>query len=163
MPIALRRQIAVTSVPNTRGTPNVDRRLFLVTAPNGIESVQPVPRSPHVGIWWHSSNRLVAFAEAIDSLPEFVGLVDSDLGHNELWKKAWPVLGCDKLTEYFDVPRGRVLWSPSRKRGLIYHGNATNTEMLNQIAATFGLRRWDVRHDDHYVVGENLEKFFGDE
>jgi len=68
-------------------------------------------------------------------------------------------LGCDELAEYFDVPRGRVLWSPSKERGLIYHDDSTDTETLNQIAAMFGLRRWDVRHDDHYFVGENLKRF----
>jgi len=141
----------------------VDCRLFLVAEPTGFESVHPAPSSPHVGIWWHRSQRLVGFAQAIDDLPEFVGLVDSDLGHNDLWTAARPELGCDELAEYFDVPRGRVLWSPSKKRGLIYHGNGTDTETLNQIAAMFGLLRWDVQHDDHYFVGENLEKFLDDE
>jgi hypothetical protein len=141
----------------------VDGRLFLVAEPNGIESVHAAPSSPHVGIWWHRSHRLVGFAQTIDDLKEFVGLVDSDLGHNDLRTEARPEFGCGELTEYFDVPRGRGLWSPSTERGLIYHGNGTDTETLNQIAAMFGLRRWDVRHDDHYFVGENLKRFLDDE
>lgn len=35
---------------------------FIFAALNGNESVHPAPSSPHVGIWWHQANRLVAFA-----------------------------------------------------------------------------------------------------
>ena len=134
--------------------------LFIVVGHELTEVDSQGLSEPHVGIWWQGREGLVAFAQALDAVEEPMPLIDSDLAHNDLWPHAAGRLGADRTSEYFEIPRGRVLWDSTRDRGIVYHGNATGRETLVQVAALFGLPNWETRKDDHYLMGESLERFY---
>lgn len=87
-------------------------------------------------------------------------LLDTNLSHDEVWPVVRPLLDCPEETEYFDIPRGRILYDAWEQRGVIYHGNATPREALERLAEVFGLPDWEDRLDEHYLTGEALELFY---
>ena len=70
--------------------------------------------------------------------------------------------GLTEFTEYFSIPRGRVLWSPAKQSSIIYHGNSTNPERLDKIANVFHLGEWESRTDIHYMMGDSIDHLFED-
>ncbi len=113
-----------------------------------------------VGVWWHDAKQLVGFLEPLRKRETSSRLIDSDLDHCTVWETARKILGRPRTTEYFDVPRGRVLWDGARGFGLVYHGNETTAELVEELARIYRLPRWKSRRDDHYLVGAELEEFF---
>ena len=87
---------------------------------------------------------------------------DSDYAHNDLWPEAGMQFGLDSSAEYFDVPRGRVLWSPTKQISVIDHGNATPQPRLEQIAEMFHLDKWTAHTDIHYIIGDVVDPYFYD-
>lgn len=71
--------------------------------------------------------------------------------------------GLDASAEYFDVPRGRVLWSPAKQISIIYHGNATPPDRLQRIAQTFQLEGWIAQTDIHYMIGDVVDTYFSED
>ncbi|TWU10514.1 hypothetical protein [Allorhodopirellula heiligendammensis] len=69
-------------------------------------------------------------------------------------------LGLTDFEEYFSVPRGRVLWSPTKKTSIVYHGNTTTPERLQKIADEFSLADWESRTDIHYMMGDAIGDLF---
>ena len=67
--------------------------------------------------------------------------------------------GLDVSAEYFDVPRGRVLWSPAKKSSVIYHGNRTPKHRLEKIAETFRLDDYTAKTDFHYMIGDAVDDY----
>jgi len=76
---------------------------------------------PQIGIWWDNGSKIVSFSHAPGEADRYTGLCDSDFTHNDLWRKAAKQFSLSEFQEYFSIPRGRVLWSPSKKIGVIYH------------------------------------------
>ena len=138
-------------------------RIFIAVGHELTEVDLSVVTEPHVGIWWQGDGGVVAYAQSLASVEAPMPLLDSDLAHNDMWPHAQVALGCGRASEYFDTPRGRVLWDGTTGSGIIYHGNATGRVQLSQVAAMFGLPQWRARLDDHYLVGESLEEFYGAE
>lgn len=118
--------------------------------------------SPLIGIWWDNGSKIVAFHHPPDEDDVQVGFCDSDYAHNDFWPEAGMQLGLDASAEYFDVPRGRVLWSPARQISVIYHGNATPQPRLERIAETFQLDKWTAQTDTHYMIGDAVDEYFDD-
>ena len=117
-------------------------------------------RGRYVGVWWHLRDRLLACRQSVEGIEGPGGLLDTDLSHDAVWPVVRQELGCTEETEYFDVPRGRVLFDARQLSGVIYHGNATPREVLQQLARVFGMARWDERRDEHYLTGEALQEFY---
>lgn len=114
----------------------------------------------HVGIWWQSEQKIVGFGQLLTATTKTVQLVDSSLGHADIWDLARRLLSCPSGVEYFSIPRGRVLWHRVRDLGIIYHGNATPAGVLPKLARLFGLPKWEAHQDSHYLVGDALEAFY---
>ena len=114
----------------------------------------------HVGIWWHDDERLVAFLQSISEIKAVGHLIDSDLAHDAVWEIARHELTGHENAEYFDIPRGRIVWDTVHCSGILYHGNATPTEVFEELARLFRLPRWEARLDEHYLTGEALEEFY---
>ena len=119
-------------------------------------------RRPAVGIWWDNGQQIVAYPLLPGEADREVGLCDSDDTHNDLWPDAARQFGLSDDDEYFSVPRGRVLWSPSKKTSIIYHGNATTPDRLQKIAAEFSLSDWEACSDIHYMMGDAIDDLFDD-
>ena len=116
--------------------------------------------SPLIGIWWDNGSKIIAFNHVPDESDVQAGYCDSDYAHNDFWPKAGMQFGLDESAEYFDVPRGRVLWSPVKQASVIYHGNATPQDRLEKIAETFQLDDWTARTDIHYTIGGAVDDLF---
>lgn len=114
----------------------------------------------HVGIWWHDDELLVAFLQSISEIKAEGHLIDSDLSHDSVWETARHELTGHENAEYFDIPRGRIVWDTVRCSGILYHGNATPTNVFEQLARLFRVPRWEARLDEHYLTGEALEEFY---
>ncbi|WP_417735657.1 hypothetical protein [Rosistilla oblonga] len=117
---------------------------------------------PQIGIWWDNGSLIVAFPHKPVAPDLSTGLCDSDDAHNDLWPDAAMQLGLSDFAEYFSVPRGRVLWSPAKQSSIIYHGNVTTPERLEEIAKEFHLDEWESRTDIHYMMGNSLDDLFDD-
>ena len=114
----------------------------------------------HVGIWWHDAERLVAFLQSISEIKAVGHLIDSDLTHDAVWETARHELTGHEDAEYFDIPRGRIVWDTVHCSGILYHGNATPTDVFEELAKLFRLPRWEARLDEHYLTGDALEAFY---
>lgn len=137
----------------------VQATLFISDLQGHHETRKPVTEA-HVGIWWHNGTRIVGFAQAVTSIQEPRQICDSNLAHADTWDIARKYLSCSDEAEYFSVPRGRILWHKVNAHGIVYHGNATQTPVLQQVARLFGLSKWEARLDVHYLTGDALEEFY---
>lgn len=119
------------------------------------------PLGFYVGIWWHDTKRIVTFLQSITEFQEQIGhLLDSDLSHDSVWDMARNELSCSLESEYFDIPRGRILWHTVHAAGVVYHGNSTPAAVFKELARIYRLPRWELRLDEHYLTGEALEDFY---
>jgi hypothetical protein len=120
-------------------------------------------KGPHVGIWWAEGKRIAAMLQAGAKVRTREPLVDSDLDH---WRQ-WPAVAGhfvrSKSDNYFDVPRGRVLLNRATGSGVIYHGNETEQDALQEIAKLYELPQWDSHVDEHYLMGAEIDDLFDDE
>ena len=114
----------------------------------------------HVGIWWNDDKRLVAMLQTISKIKNVGHLIDSDLSHDSAWETARHELSGHEDAEYFDIPRGRIVWDTVHCSGVLYHGNATPTDVFEELAKLFRLPRWEARLDEHYLTGDALEVFY---
>lgn len=146
-----------TFMPRRKSWPSV---LFLCEE----EKLQRIERTcdlgVYIGLWWHDDQRVVAFLQAIIEIEAVGPLVDSDLSHDSAWEIARHELSGPEAAEYFDLPRGRIIWDTVHHSGILYHGNATPTEVFEELAKLFRLPRWEARLDEHYLTGEALEAFY---
>jgi hypothetical protein len=121
-----------------------------------------------VGVFWIYRKTVVGRAIDLETGEEGVpGLIDSPDNHADLWEKvvlgAFPEL-CDH--QYFDIPRGRVLWDANNERAIVYLDASLNApEIRAEIARFFDLYddaiTW--RSDAHYNTNkEALNKLFSD-
>lgn len=114
----------------------------------------------HAGIWWHNDKQLVAFRQPVSDIEATWHLIDSDLSHDSVWDIARRELHCPPTAEYFQIPRGRILWDTVHRAGIVYHGNSTPEVIVKELARFYGLPRWEARLDEHYLTGEALKDYF---
>lgn len=114
----------------------------------------------HVGIWWHDAQRLFAFLQSIAQIKEPGNLIDSELSHDSCWDIVRKDFSCRNETEYYEIPRGRIVWDTIHRSRIVYHGNSTSEDHLEELARIFRLPRWVPRLDDHYLTGESLEAYY---
>jgi hypothetical protein len=123
-------------------------------------SAKIAPVVPLIGIWWDSGNRIVVFTEMPDRSKAVHGICDSDFAHDDCWLDAAKQLSISTDTEYFHVPRGRVMWHVKNATSVILHGNETGRERLELIASEFRLSNWRAEMDDHYMIGDPTDLFW---
>ncbi|MDD6962164.1 MAG: hypothetical protein PUI64_04595 [Treponema succinifaciens] len=116
-------------------------------------------KTPSVGIWWFYYGE-VLFADSVaveNGLPYgecITGLSD----HAEFWKQLLKNGELDKIpqnlqSEYFYIPRGRVVFHKDTGRFTILHGGLKKRE-LNKIRKFFCLQKelTDFDTDFHYKI-----------
>ncbi|MBS0205534.1 MAG: helix-turn-helix domain-containing protein [Planctomycetes bacterium] len=103
---------------------------------------------------------VLRFLQSIAEIKTVGHLIDSDLSHDVSWDTARQELRCQAEAEYFDIPRGRIVWDTVHRAGILYHGNETPVEAFEELARLFRLPRWEARLDEHYLTGEALEEFY---
>src|SRR4051794_1847439 len=109
---------------------------------------------PRVGIFWVVGGEVVAFTEPLGHVGPVNGVRDSDLGHDALWpmvQRRHPRLRC---LEYWQVPRGRVLYREREHRFdlLMPTAEGRDRRLVAAVAERFGLPagRFIVAWDLHY-------------
>lgn len=119
-------------------------------------------RSPLIGIWWDDGTTLVALTH--HPTENFSGehWIDSNLNHAEEWGRVGPQFGLSYRSEYFSIPRGRVLLNRRTGVSIIYRGAATDADRLRLIAAEYCLNDWDSEIDEHYQTGPDADALFDD-
>jgi len=117
---------------------------------------------PLIGIWWDHHGHLAVFSEVPDQSRAVHGICDSDFAHVDCWVNTARQLSISSDVEYFDIPRGRVMWHVKNSRSVILHGNATDLARLHAIADAFQLTNWTAETDLHYLVGDAADEFFDD-
>jgi hypothetical protein len=141
-----KRRIPTTTI--FIGREDADRR----SAPAGL--------GPYVGIWWAKDRRIAAMLQVAAEIRASSPLVDCDLEHLKAWSAVAAHFGRREADNYFDVPRGRVLWSRETDCGIIYHGNETQPATLKRIAKLYGLIKWNGHIDEHYLMGDEADALF---
>lgn len=113
---------------------------------------------PHIGIFW--AYRGIVFGRAVEltageeGVP---GLLDSPDNHADLWEGKELLNGYPELRgrEYFDVPRGRVLWNSAQHQAIVYmDAKLFDAAIKARIADFFDLTTSEVvwRTDPHYTT-----------
>lgn len=113
---------------------------------------------PRIGIFWvyrkAVMGRTVDLAEGEEGVP---GLLDSPDNHADLWENdpkllaPYPEL---RDREYFDVPRGRVLWRRDDATAIVYMDRTLfNDDIKVKIANFFDLATSKIEwmSDPHYT------------
>lgn len=114
---------------------------------------------PRIGIFWVYQGAVLGQTVDLTAGEEGVpGLLDSPDNHVDLWEgkqllTAYPEL---RRREYFDVPRGRVLWNRPQHLAIVYmdaklFDAATKTRISDFFELTTSEIAW--RTDPHYTTG----------
>ena len=123
---------------------------------------------PKIGVFWfHKGDvmgREVDLADGEEGVP---GLKDSPDNHTDLWDgsilRKHPEL---RGREYYEVPRGRVLWDSNQDRAIVYlDASLFKDDIKAKITQFFNLKNEEVvwRTDPHYITDDNnLERLFND-
>ncbi len=113
---------------------------------------EPV-QSPQLGIFWMHGRKLIHFAAPAEGVQEVEGFRDSPFDHDAYWvevTKCHPKL---REKEYFEVPRGRVIYTRStgHYRILTSRKLARDADCIRRVRAAFQLPAdTEVLVDEHY-------------
>ena len=122
----------------------------------------------NIGVFWfykgHVLGREADLADGEEGVP---GLIDSPDNHTDLWDgtilRKHPEL---RGREYYEVPRGRVLWDSNQSSAIIYlDARLLNDDIKAKITQFFDLKNEEVvwRTDPHYTTDDkNLERLFNE-
>lgn len=112
-----------------------------------------------VGIFWMYKDTVIGRAVEIQDGDEYApGVVDSPDNHNDFWdtetdyKRQFPEL---RFNEYFDIPRGRVLYNREEDMAIVYMDKVLFNEECKQLLRDyFDLNDIDIswRTDPHYTT-----------
>lgn len=118
---------------------------------------------PLIGIWWDDGQTLVVLSHCWTKNAHGSELIDSNLEHWRSWERGVAArFGKLSTSEYFEIPRGRVMYRPSTQETVILHGSVTTADRLKVIAHAYHASSWIACRDDHYEIAfpdidENLE------
>lgn len=118
---------------------------------------------PMIGIWWADRNRIVAILQRPNRATDRTSLLDSDFSHADEWPGIAHHFGKTPDVDYFVIPRGRILFDRDQGIGILYHGNFTEGNRLQEIATLFGFAVWKAQLDDHYLMGDSVDDLFSQE
>jgi hypothetical protein len=119
-----------------------------------------------IGIFWVYKETVFGKAINIDKGEEFVpGIIDSPDNHTDYWDtgkehlQLFPEL---RFSEYFDVPRGRVLFSRNDGQANIYMDKVLFNDKTKQLIKGFfqlNDTQPDWRTDPHYTtISEDIDQ-----
>ena len=119
--------------------------------------VQPIVRaakSPHIGIFWVYRGRLIALGTPLDKVVAHGGVQNVEAGHYEVWpqiQRRYPAL---RRKEYYEVPRGRILYDGGRGEFWLFAPQSLQRRRptIDRIIRRYGLPPAKVRlkSDLHY-------------
>lgn len=115
----------------------------------------------HIGIWWNMATQVLAFVQPLTHGTTVSSLIDSTLNHVDVWESSDRKRSFPSNAEFFELPRGRVQWDAIRRVGVIYHGNSTPPDVMEELASVYRLPRWEGRLDEDYLTGEGLTAYYG--
>lgn len=118
-----------------------------------------VCKTPSVGIWWfYYDEVLFADAVAVENGLPYDECITGLLDHADFWEQLFEKGELNKLplnlqSEYFYIPRGRVVFHKDTGRFTILHGGLKKRE-LNKIRKFFCLPKElsDSDTDFHYKI-----------
>lgn len=122
----------------------------------------------NVGIFWFHNGTIIGKAtpltEAEEGLP---GVFDSSENHVDVWDAIRHQLpAAFRDGEYFELPRGRVLYSKTLKHSIVYMDKTLRTAAIKSaICEFFDLDAQKVKWlvDDHYTTNTSaLDRLFGE-
>lgn len=115
--------------------------------------------NPCVGIFWLYKGTVLCIASEISCGSENIpGLIDSKDNHSDVWDsnpdffKPYPEL---MGSEYYSIPRGRVLFNKALKMSIIYMDEILfKRDIKKKIISCFNLENVDViwKNDIHYTT-----------
>lgn len=124
----------------------------------------------NVGIFWFIRDRVYGKVEHLSGgNPSSVGKIDSTLEHWHLWETPGALQGISDLVthhEYWEFPRGRVVYDTARSYYLIYADRALlKPDIKIRVVDFFGLSHKKVAWftDTHYVTEpEEIRRLLGE-
>ena len=112
-----------------------------------------------IGIFWIYKETVFGKSIIIEEGEEFVpGVIDSPDNHTDYWdteKKHLQLFPELRFNEYFDVPRGRVLYSRKDGQANIYMDKVLFNDKAKQLIKDFfqlNDTKTDWRTDPHYTT-----------
>ena len=122
----------------------------------------------NVGIFWVYAGQvfgaLTPLSEAELGIP---GMLDSPQNHVDAWPRVRRFLPQHlRDGEYFEIPRGRVLYSTTGLRAIVYMDATLHKKNIKaKVSKYFDLDQTKTswRFDDHYTTSStNLDDLFGE-
>ena len=120
-----------------------------------------------IGIFWVYKNKVIGRTKSLDECVAVNNWIDSPEEHSAVWEDepAFEELRKSR-TEYFKIPRGRVVWNQKENKPVVYADKTLlSDEIIKQkIAKFFKLNTASVlwEADSHYTTDENdLSALFG--
>jgi hypothetical protein len=121
-----------------------------------------------VGVFWVSKGVILGKAIPLTSAEEGVpGLLDSNDNHSEVWEDIKPQISPASLDlEYFDIPRGRVLYSKEKAISLVYMDSLLHKKSIKALVTEFfelSPKKTKWCRDEHYTTNQfDLDKLLND-
>jgi hypothetical protein len=129
-------------------------------------SLQKEAAEPQVGIFWLYKGQILQFTQPVSAIPPVGGFKDSNYNHDAYWgqmTKMFPELAAK---EYYDIPRGRVLFQVNGTYIIMLPSKeATNRMVVSRIIKNFNLpaAKSVAKADHHYDPSSMIQKEFDDD
>jgi hypothetical protein len=112
-------------------------------------------QTPSVGVFWWWHGRLLADCNALASADEFHGILNGSQDHVEVWPRFQVQFPELRITDYIEIPRGRVLYRRRSMKFTVFLDRSLATAKIKTaISAGFGLppSQTQYKFDPHYTV-----------
>ena len=108
-----------------------------------------------VGPFFWIKGRILADVKPISDAENRAGKLDNPVSHSDLYDRTV------KYGEYMLIPRGRVVWDSLLDEGILYIDKCLNVKsIVDDISKTFGLTKYRIEHDEHYICPKCKPKSF---
>lgn len=115
-----------------------------------------------IGVFWIHQGVVLGRALLLSGGEEGMpGLLDSPDTHVDLWERQPGLIKLPlplRRSEYFSIPRGRVLWDRKQNRSIVYMDSELfSPDIKMKIMVFFGLEGCEVswKTDSHYTTQSN--------
>jgi hypothetical protein len=116
---------------------------------------------PKVGIFWFIGKETVIFSEEARNISAVAGFKNYHEGHADVWNKVVKAYPQVRGKEYFEVPRGRVLFDVEAGKYIIYVSAADSQKKnkMYEVMRQFSLpiQKTIIRKDLHYDLDPGPE------
>jgi len=95
------------------------------------------PIKGYIGIFWIYKGVIYSFKETLDQVSTVGEFKDSDMSHDAKWPELQNAHKDFYLYEYYDVPRGRIVYNVNEDRFLVYaHGKIIDSLKFREMVIT---------------------------